>query len=300
MTRVEPNHGMNPSQSESETGQAPTESDLRRLEAFLSAGSVLVLSGAGISTESGIPDYRGPTGRLRESSPIQYREFVSSAVARQRYWARSAIGWPRVRAARPNAGHRAVAALEHAGIVHGIITQNVDGLHQAAGSSNVVELHGTLYQVTCLQCDRLVDRETVQREMLQANPGWEASDALSTPDGDAVLDPEEIDGFRTPECRVCGGELKPHVVFFGENVPRAVVDRAWELLERSRAVLVAGSSLTVYSGFRFVDRAVRQGRPVAVVNIGPTRADSLAGLKIEAPLGAALTQVANRILRAAG
>ena len=294
MTAVEPKRDPEPMPTEAELTQ------LERLEQFLAAGAVLLLSGAGISTESGIPDYRGPTGRLRESSPIQYREFVSSAAARQRYWARSAVGWPRVKAAQPNAGHRAVAALEQAGMVRGIITQNVDGLHQAAGSSNVVELHGTLYQVTCLQCGRLFDREQIQRDMLQANPGWEGTDALSTPDGDAVLQQAEIDGFRSPECGACGGELKPHVVFFGENVPRAVVDRAWEMLERSRAVLVAGSSLTVYSGFRFVDRAVRQGKPVAVINMGPTRADPLATLKVEAPLGAALAQLAQRLVRTSG
>ena len=294
MTAVEPKRDPEPMPTEAELTQ------LERLEQFLAAGAVLLLSGAGISTESGIPDYRGPTGRLRESSPIQYRNFVSSAAARQRYWARSAVGWPRVKAAQPNAGHRAVAALEQAGMVRGIITQNVDGLHQAAGSSNVVELHGTLYQVTCLQCGRLFDREQIQRDMLQANPGWEGTDALSTPDGDAVLQQAEIDGFRSPECGACGGELKPHVVFFGENVPRAVVDRAWEMLERSRAVLVAGSSLTVYSGFRFVDKAARQGKPVAVINMGPTRADPLATLKVEAPLGAALAQLAQRLVRTSG
>lgn len=272
----------------------PSDSQLRQLDAFLSRGAVLLLSGAGISTESGIPDYRGPTGRLRESSPIQYREFVSSAAARQRYWARSAVGWTRVRAAQPNAGHRAAAALEQAGVFSGVITQNVDGLHQAAGSSTVVELHGTLYTVTCLECGRLFDRDRVQQQMMQANPGWDATDALSTPDGDAVLEQQQIDAFRVPNCRACGGELKPHVVFFGENVPRPVVNRAWELLERSRAVLVAGSSLTVYSGFRFVDKAIRQGKPVAVVNMGPTRADSVASIKIEAPLGLTLDQAARR------
>ena len=265
--------------------------DLGRVVELLREGDVLVLSGAGLSTESGIPDYRGPTGRQRESSPIQYRDYVSSAEARRRYWARSTAGWPFVRAAQPNAGHRAVAELEHAGFVRGVITQNVDGLHQAAGSRAVVELHGSLASVVCLSCGTNESRDQLQGRMLRANPGWDLLAARKTPDGDAVLPQSLIDRFVVPECLACGGALKPAVVFFGENVPSSVVGAAWELLERSRAVLVLGSSLTVYSGFRFVDRATRQGKPVAVLNMGPTRADDVATFKIEQPLGAVLSRI---------
>ena len=266
--------------------------DIDSLLGLLRDGEVLLLSGAGISTESGIPDYRGPTGQKRESDPIQYREFVTSAAARQRYWARSAVGWPRVRAAEPNAGHTAVAALQAAGLVTGIITQNVDGLHQAAGSRRVVELHGSLYRAVCLQCGRLSDRDALQSAMLAHNPGWETQQARITPDGDAVLPQELIDTFRPPECSTCGGALKPHVVLFGENVPRAVVQQAWQLLQHARMLLVVGSSLTVYSGFRFAERAAREGKPLALLNLGPTRADRLATLKIEAPIGQALQAAA--------
>ena len=266
--------------------------DIDSLLGLLRDGEVLLLSGAGISTESGIPDYRGPTGQKRESDPIQYREFVTSAAARQRYWARSAVGWPRVRAAQPNAGHMAVAALQSAGLVSGVITQNVDGLHQAAGSSRVVELHGSLYRAVCLQCGRLSDRDALQSAMLADNPGWDAQQARITPDGDAVLPQDLIDRFRPPGCSACGGALKPHVVLFGENVPRAVVQRAWQLLQRARMLLVVGSSLTVYSGFRFAERAAREGKPLALLNLGPTRADRLATLKIEAPIGEALRAAA--------
>ena len=271
--------------------------NIESLVQFLRPGKVMVLSGAGISTESGIPDYRGPTGRKRESDPIRYREFVGSAATRRRYWARSAIGWPRVRAAEPNAGHRAVAALQAAGLVTGIITQNVDGLHDAAGSGRVVELHGTLYSVICLGCARVCDRDAVQNTMIENNPGWDAHQARMTPDGDAVVPQELIDGFRTPACESCGGVLKPNVVFFGENVDRDVLRRAWALLEEARAVLVLGSSLTVHSGYRFVDKAYRQGKPIALVNEGPTRADRLATLKIEAPLGRTLETVSRLLVK---
>ncbi len=271
--------------------------NIESLVQFLRPGKVMVLSGAGISTESGIPDYRGPTGRKRESDPIRYREFVGSAATRRRYWARSAIGWPRVRAAEPNAGHRAVAALQAAGLVTGIITQNVDGLHDAAGSGRVVELHGSLYSVICLGCSRVCDRDAVQNTMIENNPGWDAHQARMTPDGDAVVPQELIDGFRTPACESCGGVLKPNVVFFGENVDRDVLQRAWALLEEARAVLVLGSSLTVHSGYRFVDKAYRQGKPIALVNEGPTRADRLATLKIEAPLGRTLETVSRLLVK---
>ncbi|TVQ36162.1 MAG: NAD-dependent protein deacetylase [Spirochaetaceae bacterium] len=265
------------------------------LVSLVKPGSVLLLSGAGISTESGIPDYRGPTGRRRASDPIQYREFVSSAAARRRYWARSAVGWPHVRRAEPNAGHRAVAELERAGLLSGVITQNVDGLHQAAGSRTVVELHGTLYRVVCLGCGALSDRDTLQQTMLLDNPDWNVEAARITPDGDAVLPQPLVDSFRPPRCERCGGALKPQVVLFGENVPCEVVQRAWDLLERSRTVLVVGSSLSVYSGYRFADRAAREGKPVALLNQGYTRADRLAALKIEAPIGRTLARLVDRL-----
>jgi NAD-dependent SIR2 family protein deacetylase len=252
-------------------------------------GGVVVLSGAGLSTESGIPDYRGETGRRQRAEPMTYQTFVGSAAARQRYWARSHLGWRHITAAAPNDGHRAVAGLQRRGLVTGIITQNVDGLQQAAGADDVIELHGSLDRVSCLGCGRRTPRTTLDERLRAANPGWHARTAVINPDGDAVLDGAEIAGFRVVDCRDCGGLLKPDVVFFGENVPKARVDDCYALTERAGMLLVLGSSLAVLSGFRFVRHAARLAVPVAIINQGPTRGDEHALLAVDAPLGATLT-----------
>lgn len=252
-----------------------------------------VLTGAGISTESGIPDYRGPGTARRARNPIQYRAFVRDGAARQRYWARSMVGWPRIAGSRPNAGHRAVADLEASGKAVGVITQNVDGLHQAAGSRAVIELHGTLAEVRCLSCDAVEPRHELQDRLRRLNPGWDHAGAGAAPDGDADL--ESADGFRVPDCRRCRGTLKPNVVFFGENVPRPVVDRAFAVVDGADALLVVGSSLTVYSGFRFVRRAAERGMAIGIVNIGPTRGDELATVRIDGRAGDVLRRFADAV-----
>jgi len=256
-------------------------------------GGVVVLSGAGLSTESGIPDYRGPTGRERRAEPMTYQAFVGGAAARQRYWARSHLGWRHVARAAPNAGHRAVAGLQRRGLLAGIITQNVDGLHQAAGARQVIELHGSLDRVLCLTCGQRTARDELDERLRAANPGWAAQIAAINPDGDAVLADEAAARFRVVDCRACGGLLKPDVVFFGENVPRARVDDCYALVGRARALLVLGSSLTVMSGYRFVRHAAKLGVPVVIVNQGRTRGDPQAIATIDAPLGPVLTALAD-------
>jgi NAD-dependent SIR2 family protein deacetylase len=255
-------------------------------------GSVVILSGAGLSTESGIPDYRGPTGRARRADPMTYQTFVGGPSARQRYWARSHVGWRHVARAVPNAGHRAVAALQQHGLVSGIITQNVDGLHTTAGAQQVIELHGRLDRVLCLSCGQRSDRDELDERLRAANPGWaeEAeSGALINPDGDAVLDDALVGRFRVVGCRGCDGLLKPDVIFFGENVPRHRVDDCYRLVEAAGTLLVLGSSLTVMSGLRFVRQAAKLGIPVVIVNQGTTRGDELATATLDAPLGPTLT-----------
>lgn len=263
-------------------------------------GHVVVLSGAGISTESGIPDYRGPTGAARKASPMTYSEFVGSAEAQRRYWARSFAGWPVIRRARPNAGHHAVARLEELGLVAAIITQNVDRLHHAAGSRNVVELHGSLDRVVCLACGATDDRRVLQQRLAEANPGFDASMFADTdgdtatvrPDGDVALVESMVRAFRTVECVACGGgPLKPDVVFFGESVPKPRVEQCYRLVGAARTLLVLGSSLTVMSGYRFVRHADKHGIGVAIVNQGPTRGDGEATLRIDGPLGDVLPEL---------
>jgi NAD-dependent SIR2 family protein deacetylase len=269
----------------------------RRLGELVGRGGVCVLSGAGLSTDSGIPDYRGPSGALRARLPMTIAEFHGSPEARQRYWARAHIGWRRIAAARPNAGHRAVAALQRAGVLRGIITQNVDGLHQAAGARDVVELHGTLDRVVCLECGARSTRAAFDRRLRAANPelDWDVV-AASNPDGDAELADEQVARFRLVGCECCGAELlKPDVVFFGENVPRFRVQRCFELLDGSACLLVLGSSLTAMSGLRFVHRARRGRIPVAIVNRGATRGDPLADLKLDAALGEVLPTLAGAL-----
>ncbi|MFF8596272.1 NAD-dependent protein deacetylase [Streptomyces sp. NPDC015220] len=269
---------------------------LSAVERLLADGRVLVLSGAGISTESGIPDYRGPTGSRRRHTPMTFQEFTGSAENRRRYWARSHLGWETIDRARPNAGHRAVARLASAGHVSGVITQNVDGLHAAAGTPEAVELHGSLHRVICLTCGNTVSRAHLDQRLREANPGFRDIAARVNPDGDADLAREQEADFRPVPCQVCGtGTLKPDVVFFGESVPKPRVARCYEMVDAAAALLVAGSSLTVMSGLRFVRRAAKQGKPVAIVNQGPTRGDALARVRLELPLGVTLTRLADRL-----
>ena len=273
--------------------------DFAALADLLDDGGVAVLSGAGLSTESGIPDYRGPTGAARPSSPMTYQVFTGDAAARQRYWARSHLGWRTIARARPNAGHAAVAALQSAGVVDAVITQNVDGLHSAAGSADVVELHGNLDRVVCLDCGDLSSRGALDARLREANPGWSAEVTGINPDGDVSLPDEALQGFRVVPCLVCAGVLKPDVVFFGETVPRERVERSFALVNASRVLLVLGSSLTVMSGYRFVLRAAERGIPVVLVNQGPTRGDAHASLKLEVPLGRTLEELVRTLVPAA-
>ena len=267
-----------------------------RLDELVGRGGVCVLSGAGLSTDSGIPDYRGPDGALRARLPVTIGEFRRSPEARQRYWARAHLGWRRIAAARPNAGHRAVAALQAAGLLRGVITQNVDGLHQAAGARDVVELHGTLGRVVCLECGGRCTREALDQRLRVANPGLDWDEVTpGNPDGDAELADEQVARFRLAGCECCGADLlKPDVVFFGENVPQPRVQRCFALVEHSACLLVLGSSLTVMSGLRFVHRARQARIPVAIVNRGATRGDPFADIKVDAPLGEVLPILARR------
>jgi NAD-dependent SIR2 family protein deacetylase len=255
---------------------------------LLLQGTVTVLTGAGVSTASGIPDYRGPNTRTRSRPPIQHREFMTSEAMRVRYWARSVLGWPRFRAFQPNPAHVALAELQRRGRVRHLITQNVDGLHQRAGSPAVLELHGSLAQVRCLACGERTPRDVLQARLLAENPGALAWTSELLPDGDAELPEEALRGFVVPACG-CGGLLKPDVVFFGDAVPkdRLAVALAWS--DEAEVLLVLGSSLMVYSGYRFVERARARGQRVAIVNRGPTRADALADLKLDAEVGEVLT-----------
>jgi NAD-dependent deacetylase sirtuin 4 len=262
-----------------------TTERLGRLAALIGGRRVLALSGAGISTESGIPDYRSPERLSNPRKPMLYQTFVADEAARRRYWARSLVGWQRVSGARPNEGHRALAALEERGTIAGVLTQNVDGLHQRAGSREVLELHGTLAAILCLGCRSVLQREQFQCELLELNPDVGESAAAIAPDGDADLPESVIERFVVPDCHDCGGVLKPHVVFFGENVPRERVERSLAMLGGAEVLLVVGSSLTVMSGLRFVLAARRSGKPVVIVNDGPTRADELAEFKVEGRLG---------------
>ena len=270
----------------------PVAGSLAELADLVAAGGVLVLSGAGLSTESGIPDYRGPTGLARRAEPMTYQTFTASPAARRRYWARSHYGWRHVARAEPNAGHRAVAELEGRGLLTGVITQNVDGLHQAAGARQVIELHGSLDRVVCLSCTRRSPRDRLDQRLRAANPGWAARVTGLNADGDAVVSDDQAARFEIVDCESCGGVLKPDVVFFGENVPRPRVEECYALTENARALLVLGSSLTVMSGFRFVRRAAELATAIAIVNQGPTRGDALAGLVVDAPLGTTLSALA--------
>lgn len=267
---------------------------------LVSDGGVVVLTGAGMSTASGIPDYRGPDGQ-RRVRPMQHGEFAGSAEARQRYWARAFAGWDRFSSARPNAAHVAVAQLQASGLVEGIITQNVDGLHQRAGATGVVELHGSLWRVVCLDCGEPYAREQVHEWLAQANPGFDAVAVGEVrPDGDVVLPDDVVRRFRAPRCLVCGRDrLKPDVVFFGGSVPREVTDEAFEVAGRADMLLVLGSSLQVMSGYRFVRRAARDGIPVGVVTRGVTRGDAEATVQVDALLDDVLPRLVHDVTGAA-
>lgn len=248
-----------------------------------------VLTGAGCSTLSGIPAYRDESGAWRHKAPIQFREFVHSETVRRRYWARSFVGFERVHRAEPNGAHRALVRLERLGRARLLVTQNVDGLHQKAGSVGVVDLHGQIAQVECLSCGTRLHRAGLQQRLLDENP-WLASTRSSgpTPDGDAELDPAACEGLVVPSCERCGGVLKPAVVFFGENVPKSRIEDAYRALSESDALLVVGSSLMVFSGYRFAHRAAALAKPVVIINNGLTRADTLAELKLQGECGALL------------
>ncbi|BBN11354.1 NAD-dependent protein deacetylase/lipoamidase [Marchantia polymorpha subsp. ruderalis] len=287
----------------------PSDHDLRDLYRFVEESqNLVVVTGAGISTESGIPDYRSPNGAYSSGfKPITHQEFLRTAATRRRYWARSYAGWRQFMAAEPGPTHRALAQLESKGRVMRIITQNVDRLHHRAGSTNAIELHGTTHRVFCLGCGELTDRHKFQQRVCDLNPDWAAavealekgepgSDASfgmkQRPDGDIEIDSRFFqEDFLVPACEQCGGVLKPDVVFFGDNVPKARAEEAMELVMSSDAVLAVGSSLTVMSVFRLIRAAIERGSPVGIVNIGPTRADELASLKIEARSGEVLSRL---------
>lgn len=267
---------------------SPAPATVADLADLLRGRRIAVLTGAGCSTESGIPDYRGPETARRARNPIQGREFHRSADVRRRYWARAVVGWDRFSRARPNAAHVALARWEATGLLSGLITQNVDGLHQAAGHQSLVELHGTLAEVVCLSCAAVEPRHAVQARLLAANPGWLRLAAEMAPDGDADLPAEHVDGFQVAGCQSCDGALKPRVVFFGENVARPVVDDAFGILHAADALLVVGSSLAVFSGYRFVVRAAERGIPIAMVNLGAARGEEKCAVRVEGKAGEVL------------
>ncbi|WP_026311065.1 Sir2 family NAD-dependent protein deacetylase [Parafrankia elaeagni] len=276
------------------------------LRDLVAGGGVAVLTGAGISTGSGIPDYRGPNGSLRRHTPMTYQQFTRDAESRRRYWARSHVGWHHVARARPNPGHRALAELEAAGLLDGVVTQNVDGLHSAAGSRRVIDLHGNLARVRCRSCGVMGTRADLDRRLRAANPGFGSRFAAAgplgaevNPDGDVTLAAREIADFVMVGCPGCEGDLEPDVVFFGATVPPERLASAVTLLNSARALLVLGSSLAVMSGYRFVLRAAELGIPVGIVNQGPTRGDARAAFTLDAQLSAVLPRLSAELLGAA-
>jgi NAD-dependent SIR2 family protein deacetylase len=256
---------------------------------------LFILSGAGISTDSGIPGYRDADGQWMRTPPVMLADFLRSEAVRQRYWARSMVGWPVVARARPNAAHLALVRIEAVGRMQRLATQNVDGLHQRAGSTNVIELHGNIGMVSCIDCAATYPRASIQRVLEIDNAELTGAPAAPAADGDANLEWYDLEDFRVPRCTRCAGLLKPDVVFFGESVPRARIDAAIGALERADAMLILGSSLMVYSGYRFCELADKLGKPMAAINLGRTRADHLLSLKIEAPCATTLTSLAERL-----
>lgn len=265
----------------------------------VATGAVAVLTGAGLSTESGIPDYRGVTGRHRRHSPMTYQDFVSDEANRRRYWARGYVGRRAIAAARPNAGHHAVQALRASGHVDAVITQNVDGLHQDAGTTDAVALHGSLDRVVCLDCGTIGSRDELDARLFTANGEFLAARTAAAltvnPDGDIELPDDLVDTFRIVPCERCGGVLKPYVVFFGENVPKPRTQRCLDLIDAADSLLVLGSSLAVLSGLRFARRAAKDGKLVSIINLGPTRGDDIAHAHAALPLGKALTELTERL-----
>ncbi|XP_068172124.1 NAD-dependent protein lipoamidase sirtuin-4, mitochondrial [Antennarius striatus] len=268
---------------------------LELMQAFVScAKRLFVISGAGLSTESGIPDYRSEGVGLyarTDRRPMQHAEFVRSARSRQRYWARNFVGWPHFSSLQPNCAHRALQWWEETGKLHWLVTQNVDSLHSKAGNKRLTELHGSSHRVICLGCGALKLRKELQTQFIRLNPGWTAQTGIVAPDGDVLLEDEQVLNFRVPSCDDCGGILKPDVTFFGDSVTKARVQFVHDRLAESDAVLVAGSSLQVYSGYRFLLAASDRKIPVAILNIGPTRADHLAQLKVSGRCGEVLPRI---------
>jgi NAD-dependent SIR2 family protein deacetylase len=250
---------------------------------------LFVLTGAGCSTDSGIPDYRDADGEWKRGRPVMLQDFLANEHARKRYWARSLVGWKRMRGARPNDAHRALASLERQERIELLVTQNVDGLHQAAGSSRVIDLHGRIDVVRCMDCSRRMPREHMQTELMRRNPAFAALEAIEAPDGDADLERVAFETFEVPACDACGGLLKPDVVFFGEGVPGDRVRQSMAALDASDAMLIVGSSLMVYSGYRFAKAMADRGKPIAAVNLGRTRADDVLALKVESRCADALS-----------
>lgn len=276
-----------------------TLAELERVVSLWRGRKFVLLSGAGLSTDSGIPDYRGPSAAPR--NPLTYQEFVGDAQLRRRYWARNHIGWQFMHQAAPNAGHFAVTTLEGHGLLTGIITQNVDRLHEEAGSIKVVDLHGRFDRVICLQCSEIFSRRFIATLLIEANLGFLEAVAQDGgvrigPDADADLEQEIlIDTFKIPACPVCAGMLKPDFVFFGENVPKDRVERSFSMLDEAEGIVVAGSSLTVMSGLRFVKKAAKDAKAVVIINRGPTRGDQLAGIKIETGIGESLSYISQAL-----
>lgn len=273
-----------------------TRSDLDQLDDFARRyRRLFVLSGAGISVESGIPGYRDADGEWKSAPPVYLQEFLATEARRQRYWARSIVGWPLLAQAMPNAAHLALARMQALGRVERMVTQNVDGLHQRAGSTSVIELHGNVGCVKCVSCGTRYPRHAIQQRIERENPAFGRTTAVALPDGDAEVTPTDISRFNVPPCEACGGILKPSVVFFGEGVPRDRVDDARCSLEQADAMLVVGSSLMVYSGYRFCEWADKLGKPIAAINLGRTRADHLFAMKVEASCGATLTALVDAL-----
>ncbi|MGE8154527.1 NAD-dependent protein deacetylase [Pseudomonas vancouverensis] len=269
---------------------------LDRLQTLMADAPFAVLTGAGISTPSGIPDYRDNQSVRRGRQPMMYQEFLAAPESRRRYWARAMLGWPRVRQAQPNVAHQSLADLQRERRISALITQNVDTLHDQAGSHDVIELHGSLHRVLCLDCGRSSERDGIQRLMEAQNPYLAGVDAVQAPDGDTLLDPAFEARFQVPHCPFCAGErMKPDVVFFGENVAQATAVKAMAAVEQAAGLLVVGSSLMAYSAFRLCRAVVDQGKPLIAINIGKTRADELLDLKIEASCEALLPQLARRL-----
>lgn len=312
MPEIEPEHThgragharVSPNRDGSLPGSAPESlaSAFDRLaELVVESRRLVVLGGAGVSTDSGIPDYRDADGRWKHTAPVMYEPFLRDPDVRRRYWARSMLGWPHVSAAVPNAAHRALAEIEKLGALHWLITQNVDGLHARAGSRRLIELHGSLDEVGCLDCGRRVSRAAFQDRLEAANPAWLSPVAplsagvAAGPDGDALLRATDYSTFEEPACDACGGRMKPGVVFFGESVPRDRVALALRRVAEADALLVVGSSLMVFSGFRFVREAARTQVPIGAINLGRTRADDLFTVKVSAPCGDVLVRLAEEL-----